>query len=142
MKLAGLILAAAALAAAAPADAAEVKVIASTAIKTALEALAPQFEAATEHKLAISYGASARLVPEIEKGRAFDIAILSASVTDALVNSGKLVAATRIVVARSGAGVAIRQGTPRPDIGTVDAFRHTLLATRSIRRSLRTEISS
>jgi molybdate transport system substrate-binding protein len=132
MKIARMILAAAALAVAAPAHAAEVKVIASTAIKTALEALAPQFEAASEHKLVITYGASARLVPEIEKGRAFDLAILSASMTDALIASGKLAAATRIDIARSGAGVAVRQGTPRPEIGTVDAFRRTLLAAKSL----------
>jgi molybdate transport system substrate-binding protein len=132
MKIARMMIAAAALAAAAPANAAEVKVIASTAIKTTLEALAPQFEAASEHKLVITYGASARLLPQIEKGRPFDLTILSASVTDKLVASGKLVAATRIVIARSGAGVAVRQGTPRPDIGTVDAFRRTLLSTKSL----------
>jgi len=132
MKIARMMMVAASLAAAAPANAAEVKVIASTAIKTALEALAPQFEAASEHKLVIAYGASARLVPEIENGRPFDLAILSASVTDALIGSGKLVPATRIDIARSGAGVAVRQGTPRPDIGTVDAFRRTLLAAKSL----------
>ena len=132
MKIARTVIAAMALAAALPANAAEIKVIASTAIKTALEALAPQFEAASEQKLSITYGASARLVPEIEKGRPFDLAILSASVTDALLGSGKLVASTRIDVARSGAGVAVRQGAPRPDIGTVDAMRRTLLAAKSL----------
>lgn len=132
MKFARMMIAAAALAAAAPANAAEVKVIASTAIKTALEALAPQFEAASEHKLVIAYGASARLLPDIEKGQPFDLLLLTASVTDRLIASGKLVAATRIDIARSGAGVAVRQGTPRPDIGTVDAFRRTLLAAKSL----------
>ena len=53
----------------AAAGAAEVKVLASTAIKTALEELAPQFEKATEHKLTITYGASARLLPERLKTR-------------------------------------------------------------------------
>jgi molybdate transport system substrate-binding protein len=132
MRIVRTVIAVLALAGAVPANADEVKVVASTAIKTALEALAPQFEAASEHKLVIAYGASARLVPEIENGRAFDLTILSASVTDALVSSGKLVAATRIDIARSGAGVAVRQGTPRPDIGTADAMRRTLLAAKSL----------
>jgi molybdate transport system substrate-binding protein len=132
MKIARTMMAAVALAAAVPANAGELKVIASTAIKTALEALAPQFEAASKHRLVIAYGASARLVPEIEQGRPFDLAILSASVTDALIGSGKLVPATRIDIARSGAGVAVRQGTPRPDIATADAMRRTLLAARSL----------
>ena len=73
------------------ADASEVKVLASTAIKTALQVLAPQFENAANHKLFIVYGASARLQPEIEKGEAFDLAILSTAVTDALIKEGKLV---------------------------------------------------
>jgi molybdate transport system substrate-binding protein len=132
MKIVRTMIVAATFAAALPANAAEIKVIASTAIKTALEALAPQFEAASEHKLSIAYGASARLVPEIEKGRPFDLAILSAPVTDALIGSGKLVASTRIDVARSGAGVAVRQGTPRPDIGRADAMRRRLLAAKSL----------
>jgi len=120
------------LLAAGSAIAAEVKVLASTAIKSSLELLAPQFETASGHKLAITYGASARLVPEIEKGRAFDLAILSATVTDALIEKGALLAATRIDIARSGAGVAVRSGAPPPDIGTVDAFRRTLLAAKSL----------
>ena len=118
--------------AAGTADAAEVRVLASTAIKTALEALAPQFEMASGHKLVITYGASGRLQPEIEKGLAFDLAILSTSVTDALVKQGRLVAATRIDIARSGAGVAVRTGTPRPDISTPESFKRALLAARTL----------
>jgi molybdate transport system substrate-binding protein len=114
------------------AGAAEVKVLASTAIKSSLEVLAPRFEASSGHKLAITYGASARLVPQIEKGAPFDLAVLSATATDALIEKGALVAATRIDIARSGAGVAVRAGAPHPDIGTVDAFRRTLLAAKSL----------
>jgi molybdate transport system substrate-binding protein len=114
------------------ARAAEVKILASTAIKTALEALAPQFETATSHKLIVTYGASGRLQPEIEKGAAFDLAILSTAVTDALVRQGRLVAATRIDIARSGAGVAVRKGAPRPDVGTVESFKHALLDAKAL----------
>jgi molybdate transport system substrate-binding protein len=114
------------------ANASEVKVLASTAIKTALEVLAPQFENAANHKLFIVYGASARLQPEIEKGEAFDLAILSISVTDALIKEGKLVAATRVDIARSGAGVAVRKGTPKPDISTAESFKQVLLNAKSL----------
>jgi molybdate transport system substrate-binding protein len=117
--------------AAAPAGAAEVKVLASTAIKSSLEALAPQYEKASEDKLTITYGASARLKPAIEGGEAFDLAILAAAVTDALVKAGKLAPQTRIV-ARSGAGVAVRQGAPRPEVGSVEAFKRTLLAAKAV----------
>jgi len=114
------------------ADASEVKVLASTAIKTALEVLAPQFETAANHKLFIVYGASARLQPEIEKGEAFDLAILSTAVTDALIKQGKLVAATRVDIARSGAGVAVRKGAPKPDISTTESFKQALLNAKSL----------
>jgi molybdate transport system substrate-binding protein len=114
------------------AGAAEVKVLASTAIKTALTALAPQFEQASGHKLAITFGASGRLQPAIENGEAFDLAILTTAVTDALVRQGRLVADSRADIARSGAGVAVRAGTPRPDIGSTEAIRRMLLATRTL----------
>lgn len=114
------------------ANADDVKVIASTAIKTALQEIAPQFEKASEYKLAITFGASARLQPELEKGEPFDLAILSTAVADALVKAGKLVAASRVDIARSGAGVAVRKGAPKPDISTVDAFKRALLATKSL----------
>jgi molybdate transport system substrate-binding protein len=114
------------------ASAGEVTVLASTAIKTALTDLAPQFEKVSEHKVAITYGASGRLQPQIEKGAAFDLAILSNAVADALVKAGKLDPATRIVVARSGAGLAVRQSAPKPDIGSVEAFKRTLLNAKSL----------
>jgi molybdate transport system substrate-binding protein len=114
------------------ARAAEVKVLASTAIKTALEDLAPQFEKATEHKLHITYGASGRLGPQIEKGEAFDLAILSTVAADALAKAGKIDPATRINVAKSGAGVAVRKGVPRPDVSTTEGFKQALLNTKSL----------
>ncbi len=118
--------------AAGTANAGEVTVMASTAIKTALTDLAPQFEKASEHKLVITYGASGRLGPQIEKGAPVDLAILSAAATDALVSQGKLDSATRVVVARSGAGLAVRKGAPKPDIGSVEAFKRALLNAKSL----------
>jgi molybdate transport system substrate-binding protein len=114
------------------ADAAEVKVLASNAVKTALEELAPQFEKANEHKLAVTFNAAAALKTEIEKGTQFDLAILTAPALDDLIKQGKLVPATRADIARSGAGVAIKKGAPKPDISTTEAFKRTLLDAKSI----------
>lgn len=90
-------------------DAAEIKVLASNALKTALEELGPQFEKASEHKLSFTFNAAVPLKAEIEKGVAFDVAILSAPITEDLVKQGKLVAATRADIARSGAGLAVKR---------------------------------
>jgi molybdate transport system substrate-binding protein len=114
------------------AGAAEVKVLASTAIKTALEDLAPQFEKATEHRLRITYGASGRLGPQIQNGEPFDLAIVSTAVADALAKAGKIDSATRINVAKSGAGVAVRKGAPRLDVSTTEGFKRAVIETKSL----------
>jgi molybdate transport system substrate-binding protein len=112
-------------------DAAEIKVLASNALKTALEELGPQFEKASEHKLSFTFNAAVPLKAEIEKGVAFDVAILSAPITEDLVKQGKLVAATRADIARSGAGVAVKRGAPKPDISTTEAFSQVDLLCRA-----------
>jgi molybdate transport system substrate-binding protein len=115
-----------------PAGAAEVKVLASNALKTVLEELVPQFEKTTEHKLAITYGSTGTLSASIEKGTPFDLTILGADALDGFVKQGKLVASTRTAVARSGIGVAYRKGAPKPDISTAEALKRALLAAKSI----------
>jgi len=120
------------LAANIPASAAEIKVISSNALKTTLEQLAPTFEKTTEHKLAFTWGAAVPLKAEIEKGATFDLAVLTTAAVDDLIRQGKLVGATRAALADSGAGVAVRKGAPKPDISTVDAFKHALLNAKSV----------
>lgn len=115
-----------------PASAAEINLMSSNALKSVLEELAPQFEKATAHKLVFDWGAAARLKTRIEKGEFFDSAILTVAAIDDLVKQGKLDGATRTPLARSGIGVAVRKGAPKPDISTTEAFKRTLLAAKSI----------
>src|SRR5438034_4888299 len=112
--------------------AAEVKVMSTNGVKAVLEELVPQFENAAKHKLVVRFGPAAELKVQIEKGEPFDVAILTAAALDDLIKQGKLAAATRAGIARSGAGVAIRKGAPRPDISTAESFRRTLLAAKSV----------
>ena len=114
------------------AEAAEVTPLISNALKTVFEELAPRFEKATGHKLAITYGSTNPLKARIEKGEAFDLTVLGETAIDDLVKQGKLVATTRAVIARSGLGLAIRSGAPKPDIGTTETFKRTLLNAKSI----------
>jgi molybdate transport system substrate-binding protein len=114
------------------ANAAEIKVISSNALKTVLQELAPAFEKATEHKLVFTWGAAVPLKAQIEKGEAFDLAVLTTAGIDDLIKQGKLVAVTRANLATSGAGVAVRKGAPKPDIGTVEAFKRALLNAKSV----------
>jgi molybdate transport system substrate-binding protein len=71
---------------------------------------------------------NAELKRKIEAGETFDVAVLNPPVIDALITAGKIVAGTRADIGRAGLGVAVRHGAPKPDIGSVEAFKRALLA--------------
>ena len=112
--------------------AAEITVFSTNAVKTVLEELGPQFERASGHRLAFRFAPTSVLKAQIEKGEAFDLAILTAAAADDLIRQAKLAAATRVDVARSGMGVAIRKGAARPDLSSEEAFKRALLQAKSI----------
>ena len=113
------------------ADAADIKVLATTAMKAALDALAPQFAAATAHTARIAYGPSGALAKRVADGEAHDLVILAGGIDD-LIRQGRVVPASRTDVARTRIGVAVRKGAAKPDISSPDAFRRALLAARSV----------
>jgi molybdate transport system substrate-binding protein len=115
-----------------PAQCAEIRVFSSAAPRGVFRELAPDFERATGHRLAIHYEFAADLKRRIETGAPFDVAILPPDMADDLMRRGKLAAGSRVDLGRTGLGVAVRRGSPRPDIGTVDAFRQTLLASPAV----------
>jgi molybdate transport system substrate-binding protein len=109
-----------------------IKVLASNGVKAALEELAPAFERATGHTLAVAFGLGAALKRQIEAGERFDLAILTSAAVDDLAKRGKVDAASRAPIATSGVGIGIKRGAPRADIGTPDALKRALLAAKSI----------
>ena len=113
-------------------QAAEIKVLCSTALRTVMQELVPQFERATGHKVVIEYGVSAAMQRQVEAGAEFDAIFLTAKQLDALVQEGKIAPGTRTAIARSGMGIAIHAGAARPDIKTIDALKRTVLAAKSI----------
>ena len=115
----------------AQAQAAEIKVLASTAVKTVLDELGPQFEKATGNKLTFTIAPAAVLKSQIDQGASFDVAILTAPLTDGLAGEGKIDTA-RTAIAHAGIGVAIHKGAPKPDIGTTEAFKRALLNAKSV----------
>lgn len=131
-RVIGAIAGLALLLSAAHADAAEINVFSSNSLKSVLAELGPQFEKATENKLSFTFAPAAALKAQIDQGAAFDLAVLTVPLTDALVAAGKIDGTTRTIVARVGLGVAMRTGTPKPDVGTADAFKRMLLSASSI----------
>jgi molybdate transport system substrate-binding protein len=115
-----------------PAQAAEITAIITNALKSTLTELTPAFEKSSEHKLNATYGSTEPLKARVEKGDPIDVAVIGADAIDQLLKQNKLVASSRVIVVRSGLGIAIRKGAPRPDISTTEAFKRTLLAAKSI----------
>ena len=106
--------------------------LSSVGIKAVVEALGPQFERATKHKVTTTFDLAGVLKTRIEGGESFDVAILTPAMIDDLIAKGKIAPATRVEVARTGLGLMIRAGAPKPDVSTSEAFRKTLLAAKSI----------
>lgn len=115
--------------------AAEIKVLSTHAALDVLNELAPKFERASGNRLSFGYDPAKAVKRQIENGAAFDIAIVTRPVFDALAEQGYLLPDTRADIGRSGLGVAVREGAPKPDIGTTDAFKRALLAAKSVVRS-------
>ena len=122
-----------AMALAAPrATAADIKVLTAGAFKQIVVALAPEFEKQTGHKLAIENETVGALVKKIEGGEAFDVTFLSPAAVDDLIKKGKVAEGSRVNIARVGVGVMVKEGAPKPEIGTVDAFKQAVLAAKSV----------
>jgi molybdate transport system substrate-binding protein len=120
------------VAAHATAAAAELKIFGSRVTKMVIGDLGPGFEQTSGHKLTVLTDVAAVMKRRIEQGEPFDLAVLVNFQADNLIRQGKLVADSRADVMRSGIGVAVKRGTPKPDISTVAAFRQTLLNAKSI----------
>jgi len=107
-----------------------IKLLSSNGVHAALAGLGPQFERETGHSLEISYDTANGLAARIKNGERGDVAIVTAPVMEALAREGITRAARPL--ARSGAGLAVRAGAAKPDIGTVDAFKRALLDAQSV----------
>ncbi len=91
-----------------------------------------QFEAATGHKIVVTYGLAAVLKTKFLEGAPADVLISTGPIIEDLAKQGKVVPESRKDVARSGVGVAVKAGAPRPDISTPEALKSAVLAAKSV----------
>jgi molybdate transport system substrate-binding protein len=121
-----------AIMAAGVANAAEIKVIGSPGTREPYTLLLPGFERATGHKVTTTWGGVTATAKRVADGEVADVVMLPAAQIDDLIRLGKLVAETRVNVATSGVGVAIRAGAPKIDASSSDGIRKALLAAKTI----------
>ena len=114
------------------AQSAEVRLLASGALKDAYLELLPDFEKASGHKVIAAWSSTTDIRSRVAAGEVADLVILGSSGTEDLIKEGKLVASTRATFAKSGIYVAVRADAPRPDIGSAEALKKTLLAAMSV----------
>ena len=121
-----------ALAAPTASDTAEIKVLTSRAMNNVLTELAGAFQRTSEHKIAIILAPPAEIRRRIINDEIVDVAMSGSAMIRELLQHGKIVPDSMLTLARVGVGVAVRAGSAKPDITTVETFKHALLAARSI----------
>lgn len=134
MRHALIILAGALGAALAPTlgHAAELKVLTAGAFKATVVALVPEYEKATGNKVVVDNDTTGALAKRIDGGETFDVVVMTPAAVDDLVAKGKVAPGSRTNLARVGVGVMVKAGALRPDVSTVDAFKHAVLAAKSV----------
>ena len=121
----------------ATAGAAEVRVMISGGLTAAYKALVPEFERATGHKVLTAYGPSmgttTNAIPvRLERGEAADVLIMVGYALDNLAKEGKVISDSRVELVKSPIGVAVKSGTPKPDISNAGALKRALLAVKTV----------
>lgn len=121
------------LAAGAPifAQNAPLHVLVSNGMKAVILQLQPKAEKATG-PLIMEFGTTTGLQQKAESGAPFDVAIMTSEAISTLAKENKIAAGSRTTLSRSGIGLAVRKGAPKPDISTPDALKKALLDAQSV----------
>lgn len=114
------------------AQAIELKVMAASAVKEAYLELVSDFENSSGNKVITIWGGTEGLAKRISGGEVVDIVIVAAPNIDKLIMEGKLVAGSRADIAKSGVGIALRTGLPKPDVSSAEAVKRAVLAATSV----------
>jgi molybdate transport system substrate-binding protein len=113
-------------------DAAEIKVLSTQATEETYRELVPQFEKATGHKVATVFTGTLDAQKRLANGESYDMLIMSGPSIDAQIKAGRVIAGSRVDIAKSGVGVGVPKGASKPDISTTDALKKTILGAKSI----------
>jgi molybdate transport system substrate-binding protein len=132
MKTLSIITAAGAWLLSAAVSAADISVVSTQATQEAYLELVAQFEKASGHKVKTVFSGTLNVQKRLADGEPYDLIIMAAPAIDEQIRLGKAIAGSRVDVAKSGTGLAVRKGAAKPDIGSADALKKTLLTVTSI----------
>lgn len=110
----------------------ELQIFSTIAVQTALEALAPQFEAESGFRLRVTWNTAPVLVKRLQGGETADVLILNRAGIDTMIREGRVLSGSEVTLASSATAIAIKAGAARPDISTPEALKQTLLTARAI----------
>ena len=113
-------------------QAAEVKVLSAGALRPLLQDIAPDFEKSSGNHLTFDFATAAGVEERIASAEAIDVALLTEPRIKKLANDGTIAKDSIALIGRAKIGLAIKKGAPRSDIGSVEAFKRTLLAAGSV----------
>ena len=122
------------LAAALPngAGASDLKVLAGSGVQPVMSEIIPRFESVSGHRVTFDYGTVGGMAARIQNGEFADVIIASGPQIAELEKHSKVVSGSRADLAKTGIGIFVRKGTPKPDILSVESFKRTMLASKSI----------
>ena len=110
----------------------ELHVLCSNGMRAVVEELKPQLERAAGQPLSIEYDTSAAVRQKIDAGAAFDIAVLTVEVIDALAKGGRVAPDSVAALGRSPVGIGVRAGSALPDLDTADGVKKAFLDAKSV----------
>src|SRR5258705_5731125 len=114
------------------ASAAEVRCLCADALESSMRELIPEFEKATGHSVKMTLANAGTNTERVRKGDVVDLAIVLPQQWEALRQEGKIDPAVRVAIGKVGLGAFVRKGAARPDISSVESFKHALLNTRAV----------
>ena len=114
------------------AEAAEINVMSTVAFKDAYLEMLPAFERTSGHKVVTQWVPTVEVLRRIKAGETVDLVLMAANGLEDLAKAGKIESASQTPFVKSGVGMAVRAGAPRPDVSSVETFKRTLLAAKSV----------
>ncbi|HSQ04977.1 MAG TPA: molybdate ABC transporter substrate-binding protein [Burkholderiales bacterium] len=109
-----------------------IKVFSTNAVRGALTELISGFEGSSGQRVSISYASTDQMMSKLREGASADVLIATAAAIDELIKQGKVNAGSRAEIGSTGVGIAVRRGAAKPEIGSVEALKRTLLSAPSV----------